>query len=334
MNIYEEFLYNFEKAYGRSDKTIESYQITLNEFNQYLFNDKPDITIEDIKNLYADDILINYLKVKESEGLKPSSLNARVAAIRSFYKWLLSRGLISLDISKSIPTFKNPKTEDKETLDLEECWKLLDYVNFKAYVKPNLKTKRMQLIVNLFLGCGLRIEELSLLENDCFDLENGKLNLTKTKFKKRRSVSVPDSVLDIYKEYMSFRIEINNKLDDSLKSYLFISQKLNVLSTDQIRRDIYKIVKECDLKKITVHSLRHSYAQILLNTGDVELHSLSFEMGHSSIATTMRYIKQNEHKKLSDYNPIFNKKEVIDNKPKIKKDKNSNVIQLSFGNAI
>lgn len=331
MNIYEEFLYNFEMAYGRSDKTIESYQITLHEFNQYLFNGKSDIAIEDIKELYADDILIKYLKVKESEGLKPSSLNARVAAIRSFYKWLLSRGLISLDISKSIPTFKNPKKEDKETLDLEECWKLLDYVNFKAYEKPNLKTKRMQLIVNLFLGCGLRIEELSLLENDCFDLENRRLNLTKTKFKKRRTVSVPDSVLDVYKEYMSFRVEIDNKLDESLKSYLFISQKLNVLSTDQIRRDIYKVIKECDLKKITVHSLRHSYAQILLSSEDVELHDLAFEMGHSSIATTMRYVQQNKHKNLSEHNPIFNKQEVKEVKKESKViNKKDNVIQLKF----
>ena len=138
MNLFEEFLYNLQYARGKSTKTIAAYKPHLDEFKKYVFDDKEVITIEDIRGLQAEDLLTKWLRVKEKEGLKASSLNQRLATVKSLYKYLEGRREVQYNITVSISQFKDVEKFEKVILNLEESWQLLDVAqarvgNLKPY---------------------------------------------------------------------------------------------------------------------------------------------------------------------------------------------------------
>ncbi len=285
--LIDEFLYSMQYAYSRDIKTIDAYKTALEEMQQYMFKGK-DITVEDLKNVYADDFLIKWLKVKQNDKEKPlkaSSLNQRISCIRSLYKWLIGRGELNLDVSKSIPTFKNTTHETKEALTKEECWKLLDIAEEEVNKNENYNTLRDLLICKLFLGCGIRISEVAGLNISCFDLDNMQLNLSNTKFNKFRSVTLPSEVIYTFTKFLAYRNDKYSHLDESMHDVLLISKKFNRLSDDQIRLDVYRLIKLCNFdKKITPHSLRHTYGTLLLESGN-SLEEVAKEMGYSNVNT-------------------------------------------------
>lgn len=323
--LIDEFLYVMEYGYSRDKKTIRAYKKGLEEMQQYMFDGK-DITIEDLKNTYADDFLIKWLKVKQNEGVKASTLNQKISCIRSLYKWLIGRGELNLDVSKSIPMFKNTTHETKEVLTKEECWKLLDIAEEEVCKNENYNTLRDLLICKLFLGCGLRISEVAGLNISCFDLDNMQLNLSDTKFNKFRTVTLPTEVIYTFTKYLVYRHDKYSYLDESMHDVLFISRKFNRLSDDQIRLDVQRLIKLCNFnKKITPHSLRHTYGTLLLESGN-SLEDVAIEMGHSNVNTLVNYYY---HKTVKTNNSIFNReKENKKDKPKVAK--KDNVIQIRF----
>lgn len=317
--LISEFL-NVMKGYDKSQETIDKYEMCLKEMKGYIFNCS-DFTVENIKSKYAEDYIINWLEVKRKEGLKNSSLNQRISALRTFYKWLQGRQLIIIDISKSIPMYDVSKTaEDIEPLTLGECKELLNYVKDKFALKPNIKTCRDLLLIEIFLGAGLRIDEVSNLKINDFDLENSCLKLTKTKFNKKRATSIPMEIFNVLEIYMNYRNKLDSKVSEDLKEYLFLSQKLTQLSTDQIRRSIYKMYKDLGIENKNIHSLRKSYTTIMINSG-ADAYEISKQIGHSKIDTTLNIYNKNELKNTSIYNPLFENNE---------KNKKNNVISVQF----
>lgn len=327
MKLKDRFLYVMKEGFSKDEKTLRSYKNCLNEMEIYMFNGE-DMTIELLNTLYAEDFLIKWLKVKEKEGLKASSLNQRISCVRSLYRWLIGRGEIKgHDVSKSIPTFKNTTHETKEILTVEECWKFLDIAAEEVAKNENYNTLRDLLICQLFLGCGLRISEVEGLNISCFDLDNRKLNLTETKFDKFRTVSIPDEVIYTFTKYLAYRLDKYENLNDDMKDVLFISRKFNRLSKEQIHLDLKRILDLCKFDKhITAHSLRHSYGTLMLQSGNT-LEDIAKEMGHSNINTLINYYYHKDNKNIAKSNPVFsrrNKKE----RPETQRD--DNVIQIRF----
>ena len=310
MNIYEQFENRMRDLYGMSEKTLEVYMINLREFNKYMFKDKI-ATIEDIKGLTSDDIMIKWLKVKEKEGISAASLNQRIASLSRFYTYYTGIQKININVAKSLNNFKSKVKKEKEILTLEESQRLLDKARGISNENPILRNVRNELIISLFLGCGLRIEELSELRTSNFDLDRRELNLSFTKFGKPRTVSIPSPVVSSYKKYMELRNEKYTDLSKDLKDVIFISKKKNKLSTDQIRRVVYQLIEEANVTKVTPHALRHGFGTLMLATGKLTLEELSLEMGHSDISTTLKwYVHQVKDKNYGDINPVFNKGEV------------------------
>lgn len=310
MNIYEQFEYSMKNIYDMSDKTLEVYMINLKEFNKYIFNDRI-ATIDDIKKLTSDDIMIKWLKKREKEGIAAASLNQRIAALSRFYTYYIGIQKLTINVAKTLKNFKSKVKTEKEILTLEESQRLLDKARSIAKEKYTLRNVRNELIISLFLGCGLRIEELSELRTSNFDLDRRELNLSFTKFGKPRTVSIPSPVISTYNNYMKLRNEKYNDLDKDLVDVIFISKKRNRLSTDQIRRVVYQLIKETGIPKVTPHALRHGYGTMMLATGKLTLEELSLEMGHGNINTTLRwYVHQVRDKNYGDINPVFIEGEV------------------------
>ena len=309
MDIYERFEYSMRNVYDMSEKTLEVYMINLREFNKYIFKDKMP-TIEDIKELTSDDIMIRWLKIKEKEGISAASLNQRIAALSRFYTYYIGIQKLTVNVSKSLKKFKDKVKKEKEILTLEETQILLDRAKTIAKENCTIENARNELIISVFLGCGVRIEELSELRAGNFDLDRRKLNLSLTKFGKPRTVSIPAPVINSYNRYMNLRNEKYKDLDSSLKDVVFISKKKKKLSTDQIRRVVYKLIEEANVTRVTPHALRHGFGTLMLATGKLTLSELSKEMGHENINTTLRwYIHQVDDKNYGDINPVFAKEE-------------------------
>jgi len=283
--------------------------INLREFNKYMFKDKI-ATIDDIRELTSDDIMIRWLKIKEKEGISAASLNQRIATLSRFYTYYVGIQKLNVNIAKSLNNFKSKVKKEKDILTLEETQMLLDKAVSIANENCTLRNLRNELIISLFLGCGLRIEELSELRTSNFDLSRRELNLSFTKFGKPRTVSIPSPVISSYNRYMELRNQKYNDLDKSLKNVIFISKKRNKLSTDQIRRVVYQLMKEAGITKVTPHALRHGYGTLMLATGKLTLEELSLEMGHGNINTTLKwYVHQVRDRNYGDINPVFNKGE-------------------------
>lgn len=312
------------EGYGKSKITIDNYKICLNEMKKYVFDNK-DFTVSDIKSKFAEDYIINWLEIKRKEGMKNSSLNQRISALRSFYKWLIGRQQILIDVSKSIPSYDVNKTSEvKEPLTLEESIKLVNYVRNEYKEKPSYKTCKNLLLIEIFLAGGLRIKEVSNLKFNNFDLDNNRLDLTCTKFDKDRAVSIPAGLTETLILYKDYREQLNVDLSEDNKDYIFISQKLNKLSTDQIRRDIYKLYKKLDIPNRDIHSLRKAYTTIMISSG-AEIHHVSKQLGHEKIDTTLNIYNKPTLENIGEINPLFEHKK--ENKVV---EKNKNVIHLNF----
>ncbi|MGL5712128.1 MAG: tyrosine-type recombinase/integrase [Paraclostridium sp.] len=340
MKLFEEFLYNLEHARGKSPNTIAAYKLHLAEFNKYMFNDK-EVILEDIKQLHAEDILAKWLRVKEKEGLKAPSLNQRLATIKSLYKYLEGRREIQYNVTVSISQFKDKEKTEKVILSLDECKILLEVAANRVNERKLFETLADLLATQLFLGSGIRIEECSLLNIDSINVSKRELILKaeQTKGKSKGGViSLPEEVINTLSIYLPLRLEKNiNIEDEDAKNALFISQKNNRLSTDQIRRRLYKIVEVAGLKHITPHALRHSYAMNMLE-GGADISTISKNLRHSNIQTTHAFYIHQKKEDTSKYNPLFNpttkeveeiREEVKYSKPQVVKD-DTNVIQLRF----
>ena len=308
MNIYEQFEYSMRNIYDMSDKTLEAYMINLREFNNYIFKDEIP-TIEDIKKLTSDDIMLRWLKVREKEGVSAASLNQRIASLSRFYTYYIGIQKLNVNIAKSLKNFKSKVKKEKDILTLEETQILLDKAKAIAEEKCDYMNVRNELVISLFLGCGVRIDELANLSYSNFNLKKKELDLTHTKYGKPRTVSIPTPVIDTFEKYIELKNKKFKNLNDSLKDIVFISQKKSQLSTDQVRRIVYKLIEAAGVTKVTPHALRHGFGTLMLATGKLTLEELSLEMGHGNISTTLRwYIHQVKDKKnFGDINPVFNR---------------------------
>ena len=300
-SVIDEFLYNMEYLYNKSPKTTKPYRINLKEFNKYVFAN--DGKISDMINITSIDILVKWLKVRESEGLSAASLNQRIVSISKFYQYLIGLNVSINEVTRGLVKFKSDKNDGKNALSIDQSVKLLDECvkddkKITAYEKA-----RNEMMINLFLGCGLRIEELSLLQYHHINVDEGKIYITAdiSKFGKDGIVDIPPSVVELYKEYLKIRKKHKNQSD-----YLFISRKNNVMHTDSIRNVVKKVSQNALGSKVNPHELRHTYATQLIESGE-DIMYVSEQMRHANIAITTEIYKHQvkTRENRASNNPIF-----------------------------
>lgn len=316
--MIQEFLYEMEYVSYKDTKTINQYKIALVEFNKYMFANEGKIS--DMQSLKARDILHKWLVPIQNgnDGRKPlgkSAINQRRSALSKFYKFLSAEGYditnIVSDISKvtkndnqiSLDDFYNQK---KKFLEMNEVENLLNEVEKDDKKLTAYENKRNEMMIKLFLGCGLRITELSLLTYRHINVDDSKIYITSdiAKQGKSRIVDVPDVVMDLYKEYLEIRKAHKNTSD-----FLFISRKNNQMHVNSIRDVVTKVSTNANGSKIKPHGLRHTYGTQQIAAGENPVY-VQQQMGHANLAiTTGIYVHQTKEKvNRANNNPMFNKK--------------------------
>jgi integrase/recombinase XerC len=210
------------------------------------------------------------------KNLSKATLIRKFIAIRSFYKFLIINDIIKKNPTENISGPRKNKTIPS-FLTESEMQTLLNL--------PNMKL-RDRAMLELLYSCGLRIGELVNLNLKDIDFLSNIVTVL-GKGNKERIVPVGNQCLNIIKEYINERRTFNFPYDR--KSPVFLSKHLKKLDQRTARRILHKLfIKAGFKKKVSPHTLRHTFATHILDRG-CDLRSVQKMLGHKNLSTTQIY---------------------------------------------
>ena len=281
------YLEYLNKELNFSKNTIDSYRKDLADF--FCFVNRQGI---DYLSINRYDVRA-YLKYLDELKLKNSTIARRISAIRSFYNYLLSMGIISNNIFNSI---RNPKLEKKlpNYLSYEELGDILDSIDISTPTGI-----RNRLLIEMFYATGCRVSELINIKMSDINFTNKSIRIM-GKGSKERIVYYGDYA----QIYLNMYLETEFNKDSN---YLFLNDKKDAMSVQDVEVIIRYIVKDLALKThVTPHTLRHTFATHLLNNG-ADIKSVQELLGHASLNTTGIYTHVSNERLKEVYLKTFNR---------------------------
>jgi integrase/recombinase XerD len=291
------------KAYLRlekslSDHSVEAYLHDVTKLTQYLqvTNNEKNPAALTLKDLQA------FVKWIGELGMGATTQARIISGIRSFYKYLLTEQLVTIDPSTLLEA---PKTRRKlpDTLSFEEIEQLIGAIDLSS---P--EGTRNKAILETMYSCGLRVSELVGLKISCLYLDIGFIRVIGKGDKERLVPIGSDAIkcIKIYKDTVRSHQNVSEKNQD----ILFLNRRGNALS----RVMIFYIIKSLTLtagitKVISPHTFRHSFATHLVE-GGADLRAVQEMLGHESITTTEIYTHLNRdflRDTLQQFHPAFKK---------------------------
>jgi site-specific recombinase XerD len=289
--LNRQFLEHCELDKNQADLTIENYGRYLDRFINYLEEKigkkSADISAKEITQETAREyrLYVNRLKDREGRQLKSSTENYHMIALRAFLRYLAWRGIESLSPEKVAVA----KTGDREVsfLEQEDLSKLLESVDTSE--KQGMRNRA---IMEVLFSTGLRVSELVSLDYEDINFERGEIAVM-GKGKKIRVVFLSQTALywlDQYIKNYGFKMRSSVAGSNIVKQTpLFLSKKGERLTVRSIERIVSKSASAAGItKKVSPHTLRHSFATDLL-IGGADIRSVQSMLGHSSITTTQIY---------------------------------------------
>ncbi|MCP2520075.1 tyrosine recombinase XerC [Candidatus Aminicenantes bacterium AC-708-M15] len=274
----ENFLNYLKYQKNVSAHTIKNYRFDLYRFNEYL--EEKNIQLNKVDNVSIRGFMADCFKRGESK----STIARRLAAIRSFFQYLIRRGKLKDNPAKVIST---PKQEKKipSFLTEQEISTLLDSI------KPSTPLEaRDKAILELLYATGMRLSELVSLNLEDVNLRE-QLVRVKGKGKKERVIPFGRIALQSLNNYLKLRNTINKGRVDARA--LFLNYQGKRISPRSVERILEKYVKQLVIKrKVSPHSIRHSFASHLLSRG-ADLRAIQELLGHESLSTTQKYTHLN-----------------------------------------
>lgn len=245
-------------AQNYSAHTIRSYTKEFNLFLRINHYRNPD--------LLTEMQIVKYLSWMTEKGLSASSLNMQVNALKYYFRTVLKRDGFEIRVPRPRKELHLPSV-----LTMEECIRIFSFVD-------NPKHK---LLLLLGYGAGLRRSEIISLKWGDILFEEHKIHIKQSKGNKDRIVMLPYSIVAFLKNYRSLYPS---------DEWVFTGQyKGEALSAGTVQVVMRQAVAKAGLeKKATVHTLRHSFATHLLESG-TDIRYIQALLGHSSIKTTMIY---------------------------------------------
>lgn len=277
-----EFLEYLEIEKGCSPLTIRNYDFYLQRFiKQSKINSPQEITKELIRQFR---LWLSRLKNYHQDNLCLSTQNYHLIAIRCFLKYLSIKDIISLAPEK----IELAKTGERQISFLEgdDLEKLL---NAPLQVKQKeIIAWRDKSILELLFSTGLRVSELTNLKKENINLDKDEFSV-RGKGQKWRLVFLSNQAKYWLKKYLEKRTDIDPALFIRYDRAVQNNEKSLGITPRSIQRLVQKYSKVAGLtRKITVHTLRHSFATDLLSNG-ANLRAVQELLGHRNITTTQIY---------------------------------------------
>lgn len=291
-----QFLEYLQIEKGKSKKTIENYTHYLSRFLNFTKN----ISVSEItpKTIRTYRLHLYTYKNKQAETISPKTQNYHLIALRAFLKYLQKNDIKSaspekielIKITQNLPEF----------LEKDEVELLLN-------LKPDL-TKINQIrdiaILHTLFSTGLRVSEIAKLTRENISSQRQEMAIT-GKGGKSRVVFLSNLALDWINLYLQQRKDT----DPNLFVNHYQKNNTSPLTVRSIQRIIKKLAQKAGIvKKVTPHTLRHSFATDLLING-ADLRSVQSMLGHSSITTTQIYTNLTDKHLKEVHDKFHNKKD-------------------------
>lgn len=276
----------FEKRYSRH--TLISYENDLSQFFGYLANQFDAPAVASITAMY----IRSWLAQLSEDGITAKSINRKISALRSFFKYQMKTGVIQVS---PMTTVVAPRVGKRLPVFVEEkdLGTLFSYVEFS----DDWKGRTEKLVLQLFYATGMRLSELIGLKETQLDAAHTQIKVL-GKGNKERILPVSKELIGLLQKYISEKpIRKEGVLN------VFITEKGKPLQP----RPVYTFVKEklalvTTIEKKSPHILRHSFATHLMNHG-ADLNAVKELLGHSSLAATQVYT----HNTIEKLKEIFQK---------------------------
>ena len=263
----------FERNY--SEKTIISYGIDLRGFERYFKEVDAEL---DFTKVHADNVRSWIVHLMDN-GCVAASVNRKLSSLRSFYRFLLRKKVISVNPLLKISGLKKKKTLPS-FLKMEEMDRILDETSFGE----GFEGCRDRMILEMFYATGMRLSELIGLDDADVDFSARLIKVT-GKRNKQRLIPFGDELSDDLLKYIKVRDEALPEREKALFVLSNGNRMYPVAVYKLVRRNLSKVVT---LKKKSPHVLRHTFATAMLND-NAELRAVKELLGHESLATTEIY---------------------------------------------
>ena len=277
--LLNQFLEVLDAEKGYSPHTIRAYGRDMKDFMEFCAQDNRSETMSDAQFLeYANhkkvSMVREYMAVLARSGIQKRSVARKLAAIKSFFRYLVMTQQLSFNPAEAVPYPKVPhKIPDFLTVD--DIFKLLDSIK-----TDTLLGRRNAAIFETFYSTGIRVSEMEGLNLEDVDVERCFLKVT-GKGNKQRMVPIGQRALSAILFYRKSLV--------SPHVPLFLNKNNTRLSDRSMRKILNKIVADCRLYlPATPHTLRHSFATHMLDAG-ADLRGIQEILGHASLSTTQIY---------------------------------------------
>ena len=264
-----------EKRY--SQNTLVSYKKDLEDL--LLFISETEGT-EDLKKVDKK-IIRNFIVSLSEKKIQKRSINRKLSSLRSFYLYLLKIGEIQVSPLETIPSLKF-YAEKQIPISEEEM------ENLGEILESESGNSLEKLIIETLYQTGMRKSELCNILLEQVDFSKSEISI-KGKGNKQRVIPISENLLKQMREYMAIR-----KPNEDSGIYFFVRENGKKLSEKFVYSVVNRYLSLITLKKKkSPHILRHSFATHVLNNG-AEISKVKKILGHSSLASTQVYTKENK----------------------------------------
>ena len=285
----DSFLKYLEAERNYSSATIESYAKDLSMFQEFLEEQNPKASWTAVE---AEDVREWVIYLMDEQKMSASSVNRRLSAMRSFYKYLRRVGRVSINPMEKVVAPKKKRSLPYYVRESE-----MDRLLELTAEDRSFKGIRDRLVLMMFYETGIRRAELLGMTDASVDLIAKQIKVTGKRNKQR---IVPFGQ-ELESEINAYRAAREETLGQCAFPALFVTEEGTAMNETQVS----KIVKEnlskvTTIKKRSPHVLRHSFATAMLNN-KADLTSIQKLLGHESVATTEIYTHVSFEELKSEY---------------------------------
>jgi integrase/recombinase XerC len=275
-----------------SRETVRAYGSDLGEFDAFLHKEIGGG--REVEPRQVDRLAVRaFLGELHRREAKRSTVARKLAAVRSFFRYLKRQGKIAVNPAASVATPRQERRLPRQ-LSVDEMGHLVEMPDGSEPLGA-----RDRAILELLYATGVRVSELTSLDLDDLDLAEGTMRV-RGKGKKERMVPVGSKAIAAVRTYLGRRCELEPRPGRGGDA-LFLNFRGTRLNVRSVGRIVNRYIHECAIaRKVSPHTLRHSFATHLLDAG-ADLRSIQELLGHASLSTTQKYTHVSTERLLKTY---------------------------------
>ena len=289
-----QFMQHLQYERNMSPHTLRNYASDLGQFRDHLFKIEKR---EDIDPKEIDRLTIREWMASLHGDHKKTSVARKLASLRTFFQFLIREGVLETNPAKLVAT---PRIERKlpNHLSIEDAVRFIE--------TPDVNTdlgRRDRAIIEFLYATGIRVGELVNINLQDVDFREKLVRVT-GKRKKQRIVPFGEPALQALLHYLEKTRPVfflNTPIGEREEKAVFLNYQGTRITTRSVGRMIDKYIKQCaDIHNISPHSLRHTFATHLLDSG-ADLRDIQELLGHARLSTTQIYTQVSMEKLVEVY---------------------------------